>query len=99
LTGPHANRSDERGLSRKHVIESVKASLQRLQVDYIDVVLLHKIDPVCPMEELVRAMTFVINQGWVMYWGTARWSPSEVSVPMISQKQNSILSAGRLQHC
>ncbi|XP_039763539.1 voltage-gated potassium channel subunit beta-2 isoform X3 [Pararge aegeria] len=73
-----STKSDERGLSRKHVIESVKASLQRLQVDYIDVVLLHKIDPVCPMEELVRAMTFVINQGWVMYWGTARWSPSEI---------------------
>nr|XP_034839541.1 voltage-gated potassium channel subunit beta-1 isoform X1 [Maniola hyperantus] len=78
LTGAHANRSDERGLSRKHIIESVKASLQRLQIDYIDVVLLHKIDPVCPMEELVRAMNFVINQGWVMYWGTARWSPSEI---------------------
>ncbi|XP_023953926.1 voltage-gated potassium channel subunit beta-2 isoform X4 [Bicyclus anynana] len=73
-----STKSDERGLSRKHVIESVKASMQRLQVDYIDVVLLHKIDPVCPMEELVRAMTFVINQGWVMYWGTARWSPSEI---------------------
>ncbi|XP_041987859.1 voltage-gated potassium channel subunit beta-2 isoform X2 [Aricia agestis] len=75
---PHANRSDERGLSRKHIIESVKTSLQRLQVEYIDVVLLHKTDPVCPMEELVRAMNFVINQGWVMYWGTARWSPSEI---------------------
>ncbi|XP_026497826.2 voltage-gated potassium channel subunit beta-2 isoform X6 [Vanessa tameamea] len=75
---PHANRSDERGLSRKHIIESVRASLQRLQVDYIDVVLLHKTDPVCPMEELVRAMNFVINQGWVMYWGTARWLPSEI---------------------
>ncbi|XP_050360477.1 voltage-gated potassium channel subunit beta-2 isoform X2 [Nymphalis io] len=74
----HANRSDERGLSRKHIIESVRASLQRLQVDYIDVVLLHKTDPVCPMEELVRAMNFVINQGWVMYWGTARWLPSEI---------------------
>ncbi|XP_072930474.1 voltage-gated potassium channel subunit beta-2 isoform X2 [Epargyreus clarus] len=74
----NTNRSDERGLSRKHIIESVKASLQRLQMDYIDVVLLHKVDPVCPMEELVRAMNFVINQGWVMYWGTARWSPSEI---------------------
>ncbi|XP_075991491.1 potassium voltage-gated channel subfamily A regulatory beta subunit hyperkinetic isoform X4 [Anticarsia gemmatalis] len=72
------NRSDERGLSRKHIVESVKASLARLQVEYIDVVLLHKVDPVCPMEELVRAMNFVINQGWVMYWGTARWSPSEI---------------------
>ncbi|XP_047543912.1 voltage-gated potassium channel subunit beta-2 isoform X3 [Vanessa tameamea] len=73
-----STKSDERGLSRKHIIESVRASLQRLQVDYIDVVLLHKTDPVCPMEELVRAMNFVINQGWVMYWGTARWLPSEI---------------------
>ncbi|XP_031767320.1 voltage-gated potassium channel subunit beta-2 isoform X11 [Galleria mellonella] len=73
-----STKSDERGLSRKHIVESVKASLARLQVEYIDVVLLHKVDPVCPMEELVRAMNFVINQGWVMYWGTARWSPSEI---------------------
>ncbi|XP_014366490.1 voltage-gated potassium channel subunit beta-2 isoform X1 [Papilio machaon] len=70
--------SDERGLSRRHIIESVKASLGRLQTEYIDVVLLHKADPVCPMSELVRAMNHVINQGWVMYWGTARWSPSEI---------------------
>uniref|UniRef100_A0A2H1WL41 SFRICE_018028 n=1 Tax=Spodoptera frugiperda TaxID=7108 RepID=A0A2H1WL41_SPOFR len=73
-----STKSDERGLSRKHIVESVKASLARLQVDYIDVVLLHKVDPVCPMEELVRAMNFVINQGWVMYWGTARWTPAEI---------------------
>lgn len=44
------HRSDERGLSRKHIVESVKASLARLQMEYIDVVLLHKVDPVCPME-------------------------------------------------
>ncbi|XP_053624145.1 voltage-gated potassium channel subunit beta-2 isoform X2 [Plodia interpunctella] len=73
-----STKSDERGLSRKHIVESVKASLARLQMEYIDVVLLHKVDPVCPMEELVRAMNFVINQGWVMYWGTARWTPSEI---------------------
>lgn len=43
-------RSDERGLSRKHIIESVKASLARLQLSYIDVVIIHKADPMCPME-------------------------------------------------
>jgi aryl-alcohol dehydrogenase-like predicted oxidoreductase len=43
-------RSDERGLSRKHVIESVRASLARLQLGYIDVVIVHKADPMCPME-------------------------------------------------
>ncbi|XP_059055184.1 voltage-gated potassium channel subunit beta-2 [Achroia grisella] len=72
------NRSDERGLSRKHIVESIKASLARLQVEYIDVVLLHKVDPVCPMEEIVRTMHFAIKNGWIMYWGTARWSPSEI---------------------
>lgn len=45
-----STKSDERGLSRKHIIESVKASLQRLQLSYIDVVIIYKSDPMCPME-------------------------------------------------
>lgn len=45
-----STKSEERGLSRKHIIESVKASLQRLQVDYIDIILVHKADSMCPME-------------------------------------------------
>lgn len=73
-----STKSEERGLSRKHIIESVKASLIRLQLSYIDVVIVHKADPMCPMEEVVRAMHYVISQGWAMYWGTARWSPVEV---------------------
>lgn len=43
-------KSEERGLSRKHIIESVKASLQRLQLPYVDVVIIYKADPMCPME-------------------------------------------------
>lgn len=43
-------KSEERGLSRKHIIESVKASLQRLQLPYIDVVIIYKADSMCPME-------------------------------------------------
>ena len=43
-------RGEERGLSRKHIIESVQASLKRLQLDYIDVVIVHKADSMCPME-------------------------------------------------
>lgn len=45
-----STKSEERGLSRKHIIESVKASLQRLQVDYVDIILIHKADAMCPME-------------------------------------------------
>uniref|UniRef100_A0A336LQT2 CSON001237 protein n=1 Tax=Culicoides sonorensis TaxID=179676 RepID=A0A336LQT2_CULSO len=73
-----STKSDERGLSRKHIIESVQASLARLQLAYIDIVIIHKADSMCPMEEIVRAMTYVISQGWAMYWGTARWSPTEI---------------------
>ncbi|XP_022118932.2 voltage-gated potassium channel subunit beta-2-like isoform X2 [Pieris rapae] len=73
-----STKSDERGQSRKHIIESVKSSLAKLQLEYIDVILLHKVDHVCPMEELVRTMNYLVNQGYAMYWGTARWTPSEI---------------------
>ncbi|KAJ8320031.1 hypothetical protein KUTeg_001618 [Tegillarca granosa] len=68
----------ERGLSRKHIIEGLKGSLERLQLDYVDVVFANKPDPHTPMEEIVRAFTHVINQGWSMYWGTSRWSATEI---------------------
>ncbi|XP_009297065.3 voltage-gated potassium channel subunit beta-1 isoform X2 [Danio rerio] len=68
----------ERGLSRKHIIEGLKGSLQRLQLDYVDVVFANRPDSNTPMEEIVRAMTHVINHGMSMYWGTSRWSAMEI---------------------
>lgn len=60
-----STKSDERGLSRKHIIESVKASLQRLQLPYIDVVIIYKSDPMCPMEG--KAInTFIIMNTMLM---------------------------------
>uniref|UniRef100_A0A8C6Z4F0 Voltage-gated potassium channel subunit beta-1 n=1 Tax=Nothoprocta perdicaria TaxID=30464 RepID=A0A8C6Z4F0_NOTPE len=55
-----------------------KASLERLQLEYVDVVFANRPDPNTPMEETVRAMTHVINQGMAMYWGTSRWSSMEI---------------------
>ncbi|KAL7863844.1 hypothetical protein AOLI_G00152640 [Acnodon oligacanthus] len=68
----------ERGLSRKHIIEGLRGSLSRLQMDYVDIVFANRTDTNTPMEEVVRAMTFVINQGLAMYWGTSRWSAMEI---------------------
>ncbi|XP_033960458.1 voltage-gated potassium channel subunit beta-2 isoform X1 [Pseudochaenichthys georgianus] len=68
----------ERGLNRKHIIEGLKGSLQRMQLDYVDVVFANRPDSNTPMEEIVRAMTHVINQGMSMYWGTSRWSAMEI---------------------
>ncbi|GMF53169.1 unnamed protein product [Phytophthora fragariaefolia] len=66
------------GLSRKHIVEGIKASLKRLEQDYVDVIFCHRPDPYTPMEETIRAMNFVINQGWAFYWGTSEWSAAEI---------------------
>ncbi|KAM9836623.1 voltage-gated potassium channel subunit beta-3-like [Aulostomus maculatus] len=68
----------ERGLSRKHIIEGLRGSLARLQLDYVDIVFANRSDINAPMEEVVRAMTFVIDQGMAMYWGTSRWNAVEI---------------------
>lgn len=66
-----------RGLSRKHIIEGIKASLVRMQLDYVDVVFAHRYDEV-PMEEIVRAFNWVIEQGLAFYWGTSEWSAAQI---------------------
>ncbi|KAL3215438.1 hypothetical protein MRX96_034150 [Rhipicephalus microplus] len=74
-----ATKSDsERGLSRKAIIEGLQASLERLQLSYVDIMLINKADSMCPMEEIVRACTYCIDQGMAMYWGTSRWSAVEI---------------------
>eukprot|EP01116_Phalansterium_solitarium_P008409 TRINITY_DN2229_c0_g1_i2.p1 TRINITY_DN2229_c0_g1~~TRINITY_DN2229_c0_g1_i2.p1 ORF type:complete len:319 (+),score=39.83 TRINITY_DN2229_c0_g1_i2:121-1077(+) len=62
------------GLSRKHIIEGTDAALQRLQLDYVDIIFAHRFDHETPLEETVRAFNHVINQGKAFYWGTSEWS-------------------------
>ncbi|KAK2507503.1 hypothetical protein MC885_008702 [Smutsia gigantea] len=68
----------ERGLSRKHIIEGLQGSLERLQLGYVDIIFANRSDSNSPMEEIVRAMTYVINQGLALYWGTSRWGAAEI---------------------
>ncbi|KAH7311493.1 NADP-dependent oxidoreductase domain-containing protein [Stachybotrys elegans] len=67
------------GLSRKHVIEGLEASLERLQLKYVDIVYAHRPDRLTPMEETVRAFNYVIEQGMALYWGTSEWSADEIA--------------------
>ncbi|KAG3151044.1 hypothetical protein PI126_g11193 [Phytophthora idaei] len=69
---------EDLGLSRKHIVEGTKASLKRLDQEYVDVIFCHRPDPYTPIEETVRAMNFVINQGWAFYWGTSQWSAAQI---------------------
>ena len=66
------------GLSRKHIIEGVDAALERLQMDYIDLVFAHRADMHTPVEETVRAFNHVIDQGKAFYWGTSEWSAVQI---------------------
>ena len=69
---------NDRGLSRKHVIEGTSASLHRLGLDYVDLLFCHRPDPDTPIEETVRAMSFLVDQGLTFYWGTSEWSAEQI---------------------
>lgn len=63
-----------RGLSRKHLIEATRNSLKRLQLDYVDLLFAHRPDEETPIEETVRAFSWMVSKGWAHYWGTSEWS-------------------------
>ncbi|MEP6937538.1 MAG: aldo/keto reductase [Chthoniobacterales bacterium] len=69
---------NQEGLSRKHVIEACHAALRRLQVEYLDLYFCHRPDSKTPIEETVRAMSDLIAQGKVLYWGTSEWSAEAI---------------------
>jgi voltage-dependent potassium channel beta subunit len=69
---------NDTGLSYKHLVEGTAASLDRLQLDYVDLLFCHRPDLHTPVEETVRAMNFIINQGMAFYWGTSEWSADQI---------------------
>jgi aryl-alcohol dehydrogenase-like predicted oxidoreductase len=62
------------GLSRKRIIEGTRASLSRLQLDYVDIIFAHRPDYKTPLEEQVRAFSWLIDNGLAHYWGTSEWT-------------------------
>ena len=69
---------NELGLSRKHIIEGMDASLKRMGLEYVDLVFAHRPDIHTPIEETVRAFDHLINQGKAFYWGTSEWSAQQI---------------------
>lgn len=74
-TGPGAN---ARGLTRYHIMEGVKASLQRLQLDHIDLYQVHGFDPATPIEETLRALNTLVEHGHVRYIGVSNWAAWQI---------------------
>ncbi|MBI5433645.1 MAG: aldo/keto reductase [Planctomycetes bacterium] len=69
---------NDKGLNRKHLIEGTYAALERLDLDYVDLLYCHRPDPETPIDETVRAMDFLIRAGHAFYWGTSEWSAAEI---------------------
>ena len=76
---PMSESVNDRGLSRKHIIESVHGILGRLQTDYLDLMQCHRFDPEVPLEEVVYAMGTLMNQGKILYWGVSVWEADQIA--------------------
>jgi aryl-alcohol dehydrogenase-like predicted oxidoreductase len=75
---PISENVNDQGLSRKHIWESVHASLRHLQTDYIDLYQCHRFDPEVEVAEVVRTMDDLIRQGKILYWGVSEWTAEQI---------------------
>ena len=106
---PMSDDVNDRGLSCKHIIESVNKSLKRIGTDYLDLYFCHRFDSDTPMEETARAMDDLVHQGKVLYWGTSEWSADQLREvhqlcdlrnlyrPQVEQPQYSLLARARFE--
>lgn len=98
-----------RGLSRKHIVESIHASLRRLNSEYLDIYFCHRFDPDTPIEEVVYTMNLLIQQGKILYWGTSEWRPYQIMTaygiarqyglipPLVEQPQYNMFNRRRVE--
>ncbi len=76
---PMSDDVNDKGLSRKHIMESIHKSLKRIGTDYLDIYFCHRPDPETPIEETVRAMDDLVRQGKILYWGTSEHSAEQLA--------------------
>jgi voltage-dependent potassium channel beta subunit len=80
-----------RGLSRKHIHESIHASLKRLNLDYLDIYFCHRYDPDTTVQEVVQTMDMLVRQGKILYWGTSQWDSFHLIRAISFAKQNGLI--------
>jgi voltage-dependent potassium channel beta subunit len=76
--GLHDSVNEKNTLNRKRLVEGINSSLERFQLDYVDLLYCHRPDKTTPIEETVWAMHNIIEWGKAMYWGTSEWSAAEI---------------------
>jgi voltage-dependent potassium channel beta subunit len=76
--GLHEGVNSRNTLNRKYLLESIDPSLERFQLDHLDLIFCHRADPETPIEETVFAMHEIVASGKALYWGTSEWSADEI---------------------
>ena len=106
---PMSDDPNDRGLSRKHIMESVDKSLERIGTDYLDIYFCHRFDEHTPIEETARAMNDLVHQGKVLYWGTSEWTGTQLAklhdlcdqhnlyFPQVEQPRYSLLARSKFE--
>ena len=84
---PMGEGPNDRGLSRKHIMEQCHASLERLGVDYVDLYQCHRYDENTPLEETLRALDDLVRQGKALYVGVSEWSAEQIESAMRLAKE------------
>ncbi len=88
---PTSDGPNGRGLSRKHITESIHASLKRLNLDYVDLYFCHRHDPDTTVEEVVQTMDILVRQGKILYWGTSEWDVFHLTRAVTFAKANGLI--------
>ena len=106
---PMSKDVNDRGLSRKHIRESIHKSLRRFNTDYVDLFFAHRYDHEVPMEEIVTSFSGLVDEGKILYWGTSEWPASRLAEatvfatanglhpPVVEQPQYSMLYRERVE--
>ncbi|MFD1486093.1 aldo/keto reductase family protein [Lacticaseibacillus baoqingensis] len=75
---PMGEGTNDRGLSRKHIMSSIERSLKNLQTDYLDLYFCHRFDPQTPLAETLTALSDLVDQGKILYYGVSEWTPVQL---------------------
>jgi len=87
---PMSDDVNDRGLSRKHLRESIDKSLRRLRVDYVDIYYAHRYDDDTPLDEAVTAFSGLVDAGKILYWGTSEWPAARIAEAVAFAKGNGL---------
>ena len=106
--GLHEMPNMQNTLNRKYLMQAIDGSLERLGLDFVDLLFCHRADPHTPIEETVWAMSDIVASGKALYWGTSEWTADEIRAawdiadkhhlhkPVMEQPQYNLLARGRV---